>query len=178
MQQVCFSAVCMAKMFCRWPRRTRRPLLPAVEYPCLFPPSTMRRQTKRYVRQVRYVHAGKVVTRTMTETTEVKTHAGYDRAGGAQWASRAVHRELDACRYVDDFKVRRFVIGHPDGASLDEIAEGMNLSKEGVAGCERRAVKKLLLLALEDEEVFRWATETLGINHDFAEAFMRRRTGT
>lgn len=135
----------------------------------------MRRQAKRTLRMVRYVHLGQLVRQTLAETIEVRTHAGYDRGEGPQWTARAVHRELDTVPYLEDLRVRRFVIEHPDGASLDEIAEAMNLSKEGVAGCERRAIRKLLQLALEDESAFQWVVTTLGIDEDYCERFIARR---
>lgn len=175
MQQTCITGISTAAILCRWPRRTRLTRPPEREHACLFPPSVMRRQTRRQVRQVRYVQAGTVVTRMFSETVEARTHQGYDRDGGNRWSLRAVHRELDTTRYMDDYKVRKFVAMNPDGASLDEIAVAMNLSKEGVAGCERRAIRKLLILALEDEEVFRWATETLGLTQEYAQAYMEAR---
>lgn len=124
---------------------------------------------------VRYVHLGQLVRRTLTETIEVRTHAGDDRPGGRRWSERAVHRELDTAPYLDDLRVRRFVVEHPEGASLDEIAVAMNLSKEGVANCERRAIRKVLMHALEDEATFEWCVVYLGLTEDFCRSFIARR---
>lgn len=174
-KQLPIPGIDRAKLLCLWPRRSPQPERPMPSYPTLFPPTVMRRQARTTLRRVRYIHLGRVVTETLTETVELRTHAGYDRDAGPGWTTRAVHRELDTEPYLRDFKVRRFVIDHENGASLDEIAEAMNLSKEGVANCERRALRKLLLLALEDEDVFQFVVTTLHIDEDFAERFMSKR---
>lgn len=141
----------------------------------LYPPSVMRRQARQTCRIIRYVQAGSLVRKVLTETIETRTHAGDDKPGGRQWAERAVHRELDTAPYLDDLRVRRFVLDHPDGASLDEIAVAMNLSKEGVAGCERRALRKILQHALDDEPTFQWCVVYLGLTEDFCLRFIERR---
>jgi hypothetical protein len=136
----------------------------------LFPPSIMRRQTVRTRRAFRYVDVrGTVVTRWAVESVPCVVPTRADDAGlpdVGRWTPPRHARTFDTTRFADDLTLRMFVREHPEGASLQEVADQIGWTKQGVMEVERRALGKIAKLALEDEAVLTWMVDLLGGSSD------------
>ena len=62
--------------------------------------------------------------------------------------------ELERLR---DHLVQCFITMHPEGASLSEIADALDMSKSGVEECLNRSLRKIREQAEHDEETREWA---------------------
>ncbi len=136
----------------------------------LFPPSVMRRQTIRTRRAFRFVDVrGAQHTRWLVESVPcVITTAADDKdlPAAGRWTPPRHSPTFDTTRFADDLALRMFVKAHPEGASLQEVADQIGWTKQGVMEVERRALGKLAKLALEDESVLSWMADVLGAGSD------------
>lgn len=145
----------------------------------LFAPSIMRRQTLRRRRSFRYVDIrGEVQSRHLLDEVPIVRPTSADDAGLPDWHRWTPPRHasaFDALPYLEDFDTRTFVREHPEGASLGEIAEHIGWSKQGVMEVERRAMRKLVALAMVDDEAAEWMATILGLElEEIAECLTKR----
>jgi hypothetical protein len=161
------------------PRHLRLVRSPWGEQLYLFPPSVMRRQSVRRRSVYRYIDIrGTVITRATLETVPCVVPTSADDAGLPNWRRWTPPRHaksFDALPYAEDMTVRMFVRDHPEGAAMSEVAEAIGWSKQGVMEVERRAIKKLIVLATKYEWAAEWMADNLGIDMDDLERLIQRR---
>ncbi len=149
----------------RWTRprlpRQIRATTPFGEQLGLFAPSILRRRAVRTRKAVAFVAIdGSRSVRWSVDTvplSEVATGRARDHGADGTFTVRQGYVGLDSRRYRDDDVAQDFVVRHPEGASLSEVAEALRLGKSTVDDVERRAMTKLLARARAgDRDVRRW----------------------
>jgi hypothetical protein len=144
----------------------------------LFPPSVTRKLTVRRRRQFRFFDVrGEVRVRFMVESVPCAIPTSADDKGlpdFKRWTPPRHARSFDALAYQDDMSTRMFVRDHPEGASLQEVADAIGWSKQGVMEVERRALRKLIEQARDDEATLVWMADNLGIDADEVAAMLER----
>lgn len=127
----------------------------------LLPASVINRRRHLQWRKYRVEEGGSLVARYVLEDKAVSlpTEASDDETRDRKWTWTAprLHRGFDELPYEDDFRVRMFVRDHPDGASLEEIAKALGMTKEGISGIEKRAIRRVMELARTDPDAAEWA---------------------
>lgn len=132
----------------------------------LFAPSVLRRVVLRRRRSFVFMSIrGEIERRYMTEAVPCAIPTSADDAGlvpEGRWTPPRHSRDFDRLSYQDDFAVRMFVRDHQEGASLEEIADEIGFTKQGVNEVLIRAVRKLVERAKVDADTREWMAGILG----------------
>lgn len=148
----------------RWTRprflRPEAPPPPADRQLTLFSAAILRRRAVRTRKAVAFRSIdGSRSVRWTVETVELDSGGrGRERIHAANGTFQAQgYVGLDSKRYRDDERCQDFVSRHPEGASLSEVAEALNIGKSTADDIEARAFKRLLERARNgDREVRAW----------------------
>lgn len=142
----------------------------------LWPPSVMRRVSLRRRTAYRMVdfRTGALVTHTVVDLVPVvrPTSADDSDTPRRKWTPPRHRRDFDALPYSEDLETRLFVAEHPDGASLEEIADVIGWTKQGVMEVERKAFAKLIRLARQHWWAAEWMSAVLGVDADDIEEML------
>lgn len=160
----------------RQPRPARAELAP---HPALFPASIMRRVIVRRRRAFAFVSldTGRVRIEHVVESIPCELPTSADDRGlppEGRWTPPRQTRDFDRLPYREDFAVRMFVRDNPEGASLQEIADEIGFTKQGVNEVLTRAVRKLIAQARIDYRTRRWMAEVLDIEIEEIEVMLCR----
>lgn len=146
----------------------------------LFPVSVTARVTVRRRRVFRYIDLrGELRTKIVVESLPCAIPTTADDRGlppEGRWTPPRHARSFDVLPYEDDMAVRAFVRDHPEGATLQEIADEIGWTRQGVLEVERRALAKLVKLATRDADAREWMAAHMGVELEEIERLIGRRS--
>lgn len=143
----------------------------------MFPPSIMRRTVLRRRRCFAWMSLDGARVRWVTESVPCELPTSADDRGlpdVGRWTPPRHSRDFDRLPYAEDFAARLFVRDHPEGATLQQIADEIGWTKQGVNEVLLRATRKLVALARVDRIARRWMADVLDVDIEEIERLLCR----